>query len=121
MDPLHLNLTEDCSVCRKSSARWSLAHPELRERDQRFTAILFCPMCDQFTPEDLEVGDNRTLILPKPTQRVGASTPPYQLTFPSAIAYRMAMGPNRPFRPVGGKTMLRRYNSAGMEITESGE
>lgn len=125
MEPLRLNRTEDCSICRKTAARWSLLvdftfGPEWTEIPPREN-VLFCPLCDQFTPEDLEVADKRTITLPRPTQRVGASTAPYQMTFPSALAYRVAMGPQRPFRPAGGKTMRRRYNSAGMEIMESGE
>jgi hypothetical protein len=132
MENQNLNRTETCFSCKKSAARWSLAHPELRELEQRFTAILFCPHCDRITPEDLEVDDTRTITLPtpsRPSSGVSATqltwqssglTGTYHLSHNGAAAYRQAMGPDRPFCEPNTKTMCRRYNSAGIEITTDG-
>jgi len=118
MEPLRLNTSDECHVCKKSKARWSLYVDINYARTAVRHEILFCPVCDQITPEDLEVSDMRTVKLPTPTSQVTGATPPYQLTFRGASEYRTSMGPDRPFRPAGGKTMRRRYNSAGMEVTE---
>lgn len=125
MDNLNLNLTETCFSCRKFAARWQLSlagqqtdyprgsvkTPSQTESGSDY-AILFCPNCDQVTPEDLEENDPRTLTLPTPSTHM---TEPYQLTFHGALEYRTAMGPDRPWRPNGGKTMRRRYNFDGTE------
>lgn len=115
----NLNLTETCFNCKKSAARWQLAVGNQQTKAGFLTqtsdyAILFCPVCDAFTPEDLAVTDDRTLTLPTP--KTLPSDGIYHLTFHGAEAYRIAMGPNRPFREKGKKTMCRRYDHNGEEI-----
>ena len=75
-------------------------------------SIFFCPVCDRFTPEDLEVTDTRTIIVPRPN----AAEP---LQFFGAEDYRTTMGPNRPFQAAGSRTMRRRYDTDGVEITDT--
>lgn len=112
MDPLRLNLTEVCNGCRKESARWMLQVSGPGEPDW---AILFCPVCDRMTPEDLEVTDERLITLPRPTDQPER---PFQLTFRGAEQYRLSMGPDRPFKQRDSKTMRRRYDMNGQEIQD---
>jgi hypothetical protein len=116
MDPLRLNLTEDCNVCKKSVARWSLLVQFNFPRGSSRENVLFCPVCDRMTPEDLEVSDMRTITLPAPTSQVTGQTAPYQLTFNGATEYRTSMGPERPFKQRDSKTMRRRYKMDGTEF-----
>ena len=91
-----------CQVCQKNSARWSLVCQD--DSDRGSIHILFCPRCDAFTPEDLDETDQRTIHLPQPTNK---TIGPVKLTFHGVEDYRIGMGPDRPFRQPGSKTMKR--------------
>ena len=106
-----------CQVCKKNCARWSLVCQDDYDRGSTRIHILFCPRCDAFTPEDLDETDQRTIHLPRPTDKaIGpqwSSGSAVKLTFHGAEDYRIGMGPDRPFRQPGSKTMKRRYNEIG--------
>lgn len=102
-----------CQVCQKNSARWSLVIQEDYPSGSIRHVILFCPRCDAFTPEDLDLSDKRTIHLPKPTDQPER---PFRLTYHGAAEYRTGMGPDRPFKTPGSKTMKRRYNELGDEV-----
>lgn len=113
MEPVRL--TESCSVCQKSAARWTITVTTVLPRSELRTPIFFCPRCDAFTPEDLDLSDTRTITLPKPTEQPASN---YRLTFGGAAEYRDSMGPERPFRKPNSRTMKRRYNARGEEIAD---
>ena len=95
-----------CQVCKKNSARWSLVCQD--DRGSTRIHILFCPRCDAFTPEDLDETDQRTIHLPRPTDK---AIGPVKLTFHGVKDYRIGMGPNRPFCEPGSKTMKRKIGT----------
>jgi hypothetical protein len=119
MDPLRLNLTTTCHGCRKENARWSLtvgrdlSTGSLETREPEYS-VLFCPVCDRITPEDLEVTDVRIIVLPQ-----SSANPGQLVSFAGAANYRAIMGPDRPFRQRDSKTMRRRYKMDGTEYKDA--
>lgn len=119
MENQNLNVTETCFACKKSAARWLLAADS---RTHYYTelgnlvlppGIFFCPVCDRVTPEDLEENDTRTIVVPRAKEAEPA-------IFNGAEEYRILMGPQRPFRAAGSKTMRRRYGAEGEEVRDEG-
>jgi hypothetical protein len=126
MDFQPLNLTNSCSICGEKDRRWQLSlvipssHPAGKNLPQRKPqadyAILFCPVCDKITPQDLDPTDPRTMTIPPEADPENADRTFAEVVFSGAERYRSALAPG-PYRKPGSFTMKRRYDNNGREVT----